>query len=103
MNPSRIIPRDIDKFYSYICNTDNKQAEVDTVGFTIYPVEIEGNTNFTNKESGRKLIDQRMSMRWEWTDEDARQWTNFRQNYHKLYKQFEKAAESKKLTIEIQL
>jgi tetratricopeptide (TPR) repeat protein len=79
------IPCDVESFHSFISSTDDCQINIDTIGYTIYPVDADGAIDFQNKEAQKQLKNQPMYTRWEWTADESLAWSAFRKKDNGLY------------------
>jgi len=81
------IPAEVESFNSYIINTDDCQRAL--VEHTVYPADTEGKTNYLSPD--KKVLNEPAWMGWNWTEEESRQWSLYRQRHDQLYRGYSRA------------
>ncbi len=92
-NALKKIPFEPEKFHHYINTIDDLQSSIDTIGFTIYPVDENGKNNYSDKENQKEIVNQPMYLRWKWTPEESITWSRFRKEHDMLYEKYQPAGE----------
>ena len=82
------IPTDIEDFQTYINETDDEQKKTDKHGFSIYPKDANGKPIYGRSEGVVKIVNEPVYRKWDWIEEESKEWSRFRKEYNKLYKKY---------------
>ncbi len=91
MKPETIInrfPQDLEEFLNYLITTDDEQKNIDTIGFTIHPLDKNGKRDYRDEVNKKEIINQPTYLRWDWTADESLQWSAFRNEYQELYNKY---------------
>jgi tetratricopeptide (TPR) repeat protein len=80
----QFIPSDIELFNTFINQTDDCQLTIRE--HTIYPKDAEGKTLYSSPD--KKVLHEPAWKTWDWTEEESRQWSQFRQRNDELYRAY---------------
>src|SRR5436305_901184 len=82
------IPSDFDAFQEYINRTDDYQSGLDSIGFSVYPRDENGKTDYNDRNNIIEKKGLPAFYRWDWTENESRQWTAFRKRYNGLFEKY---------------
>jgi tetratricopeptide (TPR) repeat protein len=84
------IPLEIGKFSDFINATDDCLSSIDKNGFTVFPKKPDGKIDYNNKNGRVEVKDQPNYKRWDWTAEESKAWSKFRNKFNKLFAEYSK-------------
>src|SRR5580693_4140213 len=94
------IPTGFEEFQNYMNESDDLQKALDTIGFTIYPVDAKGKRKYDDVKNQKEIKNKPTYFRWNWKEEESKEWSRFRKEFDSLYKKYNADDTATKLKLE---